>query len=508
VAVLRPGPAPDEERRPEPDEGLDVADPAQTTSDLYVEAPNDRPGWHVRLFGTHEFFRLWLVQAVGSFGDWLAFFAIIELATRVGGAGGAGAISLVLAARIVPGFFFGPLAGVLVDRWDRKRVLIGCDVGRAGVVALLPFVDSVAVLVLASLALELLTLLWSPAKDATVPNLVPRDHLTTANSLGLGAAYGTFPFAALVFSLLAGVSTWVSGIDALAFLNLDQMALALYVDVATFLFAAAMIKTLAIPRRRRRVRPAERRVDFMKTIHEIREGWQYIFINHTVRAVNVGLATGLIGGGMLIPLGAVFSSEVLGAGAEGFGLFTTALGFGVAAGAVGVSTVQKRLPKAKVFTSSLFIAGGALFVGATSSSLALTLVSVFVMGVFVGPVYVIGFALLQQEVDDELRGRVFSSLNTLVRLCLLVSMVGSPLVAAGLGRMADAWLGGMLEIGPVSIAIPGVRLALWLASLIIVAAGFLALHSLRSGQRSDAAQGARHPSRPRSEGQPPGTGKP
>ena len=70
--------------------------------------------------------------------------------------------------------------------------------------ATLPFVQNVAGLVLASLVLEVFTLLWSPAKDSEVPNLVPHDHLTTANSLSLAAAYGTFPFASLLFALLAG----------------------------------------------------------------------------------------------------------------------------------------------------------------------------------------------------------------------------------------------------------------------------------------------------------------
>jgi dTMP kinase len=349
-------------------------------------------------------------------------------------------------------------------------------------------------LVLVSLALEVFTLLWSPAKDATVPNLVPPEHLTTANSLSLAAAYGTFPFAALLFAALAGVSSWLSQFDALSFLQLDQMSLALYVDVLTFLFAALMVSSLALPKRTREV-DSDKRVDFAKTIHELKEGWHYIFLNHTVRAVNVGIATGLIGGGMLIPLGAVYSTEVLDAGAAGYGLFTTALGFGVATGAIAVSALQKKLNKERVFTTSLFIAGAAMFVGATASSLAVATGAVFVMGVFVGPVYVLGFVLLQEEVDDDLRGRVFSSLNTLVRLCVLLSMVAGPLLAAAFGALSESLWGGTLDLGPISIPIPGVRLALWLGALVIVGAGFLALHSVRSGQRVDAARSTPHPSR-------------
>jgi len=496
VAVLRPDPASDEKATADIDlVALEVPDDDDPTSDLYPDAPHDRPGWHVRLFGTHEFFRLWLVQVVSALGDWLGFSAIILLAARLGSGAGAGAISLVMAARIIPGFFFGPLAGVLVDRWDRKKTMVVCDLGRASVIALLPFVNSLIGLVLVSLALEVFTLLWSPAKDATVPNLVPPDHLTTANSLSLAAAYGTFPFAALLFAALAGVSSWLGQFDAVGFLQLDQMSLALYVDVLTFVFAALMVRSLVLPTRTRNVGTESGTVDFGKTLHELKEGWSYIFLNHTARAVNVGIATGLIGGGMLIPLGAVFSTEVLNAGAAGYGLFTTALGFGVATGAVAVSAMQKRLPKARVFTGSLFVAGAAMFVGATASTLAVATAAVFVMGVFVGPVYVLGFVLLQQEVEDDLRGRVFSSLNTLVRLCVLVSMIAGPLIAAGLGALSESLWGGTVDVGPVTIPIPGVRLALWLGAAIIVAAGFLAMHSVRSGQRTEAARSTLHPSR-------------
>ena len=293
----------------------------EDTETLFTKDPSDRPGFHVRLFGSHEFFRLWLVQVVSATGDWLGFSAIILLAATIGGGAGAGAISLVMAARIVPGFFFGPLAGVLVDRWDRKKVMVSCDIGRALVMALLPFVSDVIGLVLASLVLEVLTLLWGPAKESEVPNLVPREHLTTANSLSLAAAYGTFPFAALLFALLAGLSAWIGNIPGLGWLENNQMALAFYFDAVTFLFSAWMISRLALPKRERRVKSTaddERRVDIKATLEELREGWSEIWKNHTVRAVNLGLATGLIGGGMLIPLGAVFSTEVLDAGAAGF----------------------------------------------------------------------------------------------------------------------------------------------------------------------------------------------
>lgn len=498
---LPEGVSPDDDapRQPRPDE---------RTETLYPDSGTDKPGWHVRLFGSHEFFRLWIVQVVSATGDWLGFSAIIVLAATIGGStagAGAGAISLVMAARIIPGFFFGPLAGVLVDRWDRKRVMIACDLGRAAVIMCLPFVHNLAGLVLASLALEVLTLLWSPAKDASVPNLVPQDHLTTANSLSLAAAYGTFPFAALLFALLAGVSAWLASVSAVRFLSINQMALAFYVDAATFVASALLVRTLPLGRRRdvaRGGRETEARRRLARMYDELAQGWHEIFRNPTIRAVNIGMATGLIGGGMLIPLGAVFSAEVLGAGAAGYGLFTTALGFGVAIGAVGVSALQRRLNKARVFTWSLFFAGAFLFAAATSSTLGLAALFVGLMGITIGPVYVMGYVLLQEEVEDDLRGRVFSSLNTLVRLCVLVAMVAGPLLAALLGGLSDQLFGGSLTVGAVTIAIPGVRLTLWLAALIIMGAGVLALHSVRIGQRSKAAVAGTHPSRGPAAGSP------
>ncbi len=76
------------------------------------------------MFITPAFYRLWLAQVVSATGDWLGLLAISILAIRLGSGNEGAALSLVLAARIVPGFFFGPVAGVLVDRWDRKKTMV------------------------------------------------------------------------------------------------------------------------------------------------------------------------------------------------------------------------------------------------------------------------------------------------------------------------------------------------------------------------------------------------
>src|SRR5687767_7758890 len=130
-------------------------------------SPEARPS---RIFGTPAFFRLWLAQVVSATGDWLGLMAIIALTAAVSSRAEGVAVGLVLGARVAPGFFLAPWAGVLVDRWDRKKVMITCDLARAAVMISLPFVDSVLGLIVASLVLEVFTLFWSPAKEASVPN--------------------------------------------------------------------------------------------------------------------------------------------------------------------------------------------------------------------------------------------------------------------------------------------------------------------------------------------------
>jgi dTMP kinase len=464
--------------------------PGDPAADLPTEVVDavleEKPGFHVRMFGSIEFFRLWLTQVVSATGDWLGFLAIAALATRIGAGSPEAAVGVVMAARIVPGFFLGAASGVVADRFDRKKVMVTCDIGRACVLATLPFVDSVWGLVIASFVLEIFTLLWSPAKEASVPNLVPADHLTTANSLSLVAAYGTVPIAAGLFALLSKVAEWLGGIDAIDGLRTSQESIAFYVDACTFLFSALMVSRLTLigSARRQREKDADgkdKRIDFGQAFREMKEGWNFIFINPVVRSVNLGLATGLIGGGMLVPLGPVFSIKVLGAGTAGFGFFIFAMGCGVAIGVVLLSVFQKRLPKAQVFTYSLLLGGGSLILAASMSSLGLAALFVAVLGMCAGSVYVLGFTLLHESVDDELRGRIFSALYILVRFCVLIAFAVGPLLSDVLDKLSHRLVDREISLLGAQVAVPGVRLTLWLAGLIIIGAGILALRALRAG---------------------------
>jgi dTMP kinase len=443
-----------------------------------------------RLWATRGFPRLWIAQVVSAFGDWIGFLAIIEVARRIGGDQHGSSIALVMTARVLPGFFLASVGGVIVDRLNRKRLLISCDVVRAGVLLTIPFIDRVWALVVASLVLELATSLWGPAKEAIVPNIVPTQQLTAANSLSLVAAYGTFPAAALAFIGLAKVGEFMGG-DAVG-----QVELALVVDSVTFLVAAALIASLPIRARSKAERQASNgRIDLSSGIHELREGWSFIALSPQVRAVLVGMGTGMIGGGMLIPLGAVFNDEVLGAGNAGFGTILVTLGMGVALGVATLSLIQGWLDKEHGFVAATLGAGVSLLFAVTSSNTWLTLGGVVVLGVCAGAVYVLGFTLLHEHVEDELRGRVFSALYTLVRFCLLVAIAFGGFLSDGFNWLFDVLFDGEVGVGPYVMELPGVRGALWLAGLLVLGAGGLAGYALRG-----SAKGADSPSGNPSEG--------
>jgi dTMP kinase len=435
--------------------------------------------WEV--FRAPGFPKLFGAQVVSSIGDWTGLVAILALAKGVS----TNAVGFVMIARMLPGFLLAPVGGALVDRWNRKAVMVACDVGRAGLLAVLPFWHDLLGLIVISLSIEILTLLWGPAKDASVPNIVKDpQQLASANSLGMVAAFGTMPVGALIFGVLAAVSAWLGHFDALERFRTEQESLAIWIDALTFLLSAFLISRLALPDGETRAAPQA--VPPRETVRDAVDGLRFIRAHPLVRGVMIGLTGGLLGGGAIVPLGAVFTDDILEADASAFGFLTTAFGVGAGVGVVTLLWLQRRLPREKVFIGAVITTGVAIGIVAWVSTLALTIVLVGIAGACAGCGYVTGFTLLQESVADEMRGRTFATLYTLVRVALLLSLTVSPFVASGLDRLADWAVDGELSIGDAHLALPGVRLALWAGGGLTVVSGVAARRRMRRAHEQEA----------------------
>jgi dTMP kinase len=330
-------------------------------------------------------------------------------------------------------------------------------------------------------------LLWGPAKDASVPNLVRSDQLSTANSLGLVAAYGTFPLGGIVFATLAGVARWLGGFAALDRLAVHQVSLALWVDSLTFVVSALLIMRLALPEREGF---DKRRVDWTQTYRDMKDGILFIRSEPLVRGTMIGLAGGLLGGGVIVPLGPVFARAVLGAGPAGFGLLMVALGIGAAIGVPTLLRLQRHLPHESTFVAAVMATGAGIIAVACVAKFAVAALLVGLVGAAAASAYVIGFTVLQESVSDELRGRVFATLYTIVRLCLLLSLTIGPFAASLLDGLSRITINRRLHVGSYGIALPGVRLALIAGGAITIASAFAARRRMRRAHQAEALGGA------------------
>ena len=405
--------------------------------------------------------RLWKAGFVSSTGDWVAMLATLSLADELAGGGG---IVLALTSRIVPGLFFAAIGGLVADRLNRKHAMIIAEVGRAVLVFSLAFTNSIRELILVSLALEALTLVFQPAKEATVPTLVSKGELVQANSLSLSAAYGTFPLGAAIFTGLASLG---DNITLGGLLPGTQEGLAFLVDAATYLISALLISTLPAMARRRRP-PGTRRWSPMAVINDLKEGAVFVASNRRVRPVVLAMTSALAGGGIIVVMGKPFATDVLQSGAAGFPALLTAFGLGAGAGIVLVTIFGPRFKyKDVLFGVALLLTGVALSAAAFVNTIIGAVGWVAVMGVGAGAAYVLGFAHLHEQAEDAVRGRTFAALFSLLRIGLLTSMM----LALPVAGFFDGMLPGLLA--------NGTRDVLLLGGLTMLLTGSLTLWSVR-----------------------------
>jgi dTMP kinase len=411
--------------------------------------------------------RLWRAMLVSSLGDWVGFVAVAALVVepRLGGRRLGGlAVAGVMLARLLPSVLFGPFAGALSDRFDRRRVMIGADIGRAVMYASMPFLPGLGWIFLVSFAIECLSLLWTPAKDASVPNLVPRRMLANANSVGLVITYGTLPLGGAIYTALAGVG------DALGkhvhYFNSRPEFLALWLDAFTFLFSARMIAGLDLRQNTvARIRAAtDTKLSIRSLSNDVREGFQFLREHALVRTMTLGIAVAFAGVGAVISLGPIFARYEVHAGSTGFGVLVIGFGIGMGAGLGAMNFLARYMAKENLFSIAMLGAAASLFVMAAMPTIGLAALWTVPMGMGVGLTWVTGYTMLQENVADEFRGRTFATLTILARMTLFLALVIFPALSAAIGPHPFS-VGGR--------TVSGTRLALYVGGLMVVAAGIL-----------------------------------
>ena len=376
------------------------------------------------------FRKLWNSMVFSSLGDWLGLLATTALAQQLSGGSYSTAnfaIAGVFIARLLPAVFLGPIAGVIADRFDRRKLMVTCDILRTALYISIPLAHNYFWLYTATILVECVTLFWSPAKEASVPNLVPREKLESANQVSLLAAYGTAPIAAVLFTLLSLFSSiFVAIIPGFSGSAVD---LALYVNAASFAFAAFTIFNLhEIPKGAASKRTAE--IGILKSLLE---GWKSVSGSKIIRGLVVGMVGAFIAAGAVIGLARTFVGD-LGGGEAAYGILFGAVFTGLAGGIALGPKVFGQFSKRRLFGASLTIAGFFLVGLAAIPNLVLAVFTVVALGAFSGVCWVTGFTMLGMEVADDVRGRTFAFVQSLIRVVLVGVLAIAPLIAAAVGR--------------------------------------------------------------------------
>ena len=414
------------------------------------------------------FRKLWNSMVFSSLGDWLGLLATTALAQKLSGGSYATAnfaIAGVFIARLLPAVFLGPIAGVIADRFDRRKLMVFSDVIRAGLYISIPLVNTYLWLYTAMILVECMTLFWSPAKEATVPNLVGKERLESANQVSLLAAYGTAPIAAILFSLL---TLFANAIESLfPFTIGDSIDIALYVNAASFAFAAITIWGLKeIPKGAAAKKAKDEGV--LKSLHD---GWKAVSQTKIVRGLVVGMIGAFFAAGAVIGLARTFVGD-LGGGDAAYGVLFGAVFTGLAIGIAFGPKIFAQFSRRRLFGASLTTAGFFLVLLALIPNLVMAVFTVIILGAFSGVTWVTGFTMLGMEVQDEVRGRTFAFVQSLIRITLVAVLAVAPVIAAAFGVRT-------YEFENSTINFSGAQATILIAGVIASIIGSISYHQMK-----------------------------
>jgi MFS family permease len=350
---------------------------------------------------------------VSSLGDWALLIALpfylYDLTGSVLAVGG------VIIARTLPGLLFGSVAGVFVDRWDRRRIMIVTDLARAALLLTLPLVqsaDGIWLIYLVNFAQNTLAQLFDPAHSALLPRLVRDEELVTANSLDSM----NWEVARLIAPPLGGLLMSTAGLTA-----------AVWFDSATYIFSAITLALVVVPpapaTTQETAEPAATTSRLGKVWHEWRDGLRLVNRSPLIRTIFLVIGVAMISEGLGNVVGVIFTQEVLHGGPLEQGWLATAQAVGGLAGGLALAHIGTRLSPVVRITLGGVVLGGCFLITVAFPVYWLALALRLVMGVAVMASFVTLVTLLQQSAEDRYRGRIFGAFGAFTALTTLVGQV-------------------------------------------------------------------------------------
>lgn len=374
-----------------------------------------------------DFRLLFWGQAISALGDWVGTLAFIAAADQLAPDQPA-AVAGVLVLRLSPTFFATPLGGILSDRWDRKKIMVWSNILSFALIMIVPFVPKLGVLYALAFITESMSLVFLPARDASLPNLVPRERLEAANSLVMGSSFAGIPLSGPVFALLALAGskfpTWMPG--AFVFRS-RPWAFAFLFDALTFLLSAWLLSRITLARRNGTDHGTE------PLFRAAGEGARYITDRPLLRGLAYAVSLGMLGGGVLFALGIGYIKDTLGGDNVAFGWLMGLFGVGMV---LGFFISQAKPPGGILWQIrvALLTMGGVLIFMAVFTFLWIGYLAAIGFGAAFSVSLIVAMSAVQANTDDEHRGRVMGAVHMLVRGALSVGALAS----AGIATAAPA----------------------------------------------------------------------
>lgn len=366
---------------------------------------------------SRDFALHWCGQVVSQLGNQFNYVALAWLVLQRTGSGTA--MGGVYLAQVLPGALFGWVAGVAVDRADRRRLMIACDCIRALAVLSLPLAWRWGSLPLwliyaVTFVVSTLSIGFFAAEKAVIGQLLPPADWTEANAF----AEMTTNLAGLAGPVLAGVLVAVlpSAVDAL------------YFDAGSFVASAGCIAAM-----RWRDRPHEAPSSGARAvIDDARAGLAFLLSNRFLATV---LVTATAVNFLIMPFAVVFpvlSQRTLHSGSQGFGALMGGFGGGMLLGSLAAAAIARRLADRAVIYGGMALLGVAFAAMGAVASLAVDVGLAAVGGFCVAPANALVFTVVQRGTPERLQGRVFASMFAL-------TSVAAPLGVALAAPLVDAY---------------------------------------------------------------------